>query len=395
MKICIPTATLEILTKHINVSYPDKLQVKVLKVYLKCLFFIYDKQTNRNEENQFFIDIHSNNLDQFYFYINRKKHGCAVILANLEKLQLIKIGKKYNTGKITKAYTKSFKVTWIIDNRMAEVELDLSRIFDKTYAKNDWKNLVPNHKKIINTTYNTKIDLVEFQIFMIDNIGKIDLKPSKIKGKLKSRVLTYAIAYDYFIRALKFNLNCHWFIESSTGRFYSSFTSLPSIATPFIRIKGKKVIEKDITAAQPTFLAMSVDCPEYKKDILKGEFYESIVVAMGLPLEKKNRDLVKTLLYANVFFNDSKLGKRGKLAKILDKLYPDLRNQINEMKEKDNDEDKLWFKLQSIESHMVLKRFKNHKGLLTKHDSIIFQDDYDYAPEFDKMMDEIRELINL
>lgn len=395
MKICIPTATLEILTKHINAIYPDNVQVKVLKVYLKCLFFIYNKQTNRKEENQFFIDIHSNNLDQFYFYINRKKHGYATILDNLERLKLLKIGKKYNTGTITKAYTKSFKVTWIIDYRMTELELDLLRIFDNTDTKNDWKKLVPNHKKIINTTYNTKIDLVEFQIFMIDNVGKTDLKPSKIKGKLTSRKLSYTIAYDYFIRALKFNLNCHWFVESSTGRLYSSFTSLPSIATPFIRINGKKVIEKDITAAQPTFLAMSVDCPEYKKDILNEEFYENIVVGMGLPLEKKNRDLVKTLLYANVFFNDSKLGKKGKLAKILDKLYPDLRNQINEMKEKDNDEDKLWFKLQSIESHMVLRRFKNHKGLLTKHDSIIFQEDYDYATEFNQMMSEIRELINL
>jgi hypothetical protein len=87
-------------------------------------------------------------------------------------------------------------------------------------------------------------------------------------------------------------------------------------------------------------------------------------------------------MYSKVFFNDRRL-LSGVLYDAFEKFYPSLIKEINILKM-----DKLWLKLQKIESDLIINNFDKENNCLTKHDAIIFiEDRKELVVKFDTIKD--------
>jgi hypothetical protein len=352
----IPTLTLDIISKFISEKYPS-IQEIALKSYTSILMYI---QLYKDDSNSVYKNIHSDNLKKYTFFY--KGHiTYSTILKDLVSLDLLKINPKYSNDSKS-GFTKSYYTTLKIDDNFSEIDIDIEFGSYLTKEQNLSKNR--NYKKIINTTYSTKVDLVGYQNWLKNNIGT-PLKPKRVGNKLIERVLTQEIAYKYIIRVLKFNIGLHWFKSvKDSGRFYSSFTTLPSSTLEFTTIRGRKVIECDVKNAQPLFLIKYIDNEDYKYDVSQGIFYQRFMSELKL-----SKNVIKNMMYSKVFFNDRRL-LSGVLYDAFEKFYPSLIKEINILKM-----DKLWLKLQKIESDLIINNFDKENNCLTKHDAIIFIED--------------------
>jgi hypothetical protein len=105
--------------------------------------------------------------------------------------------------------------------------------------------------------------------------------------------------HTYIIRVLKFNIGLHWFKSvKDSGRFYSSFTTLPSSTLEFTTIRGRKVIECDVKNST-IILNKYIDNEDYKYDVSQGIFYKRFMSELKL-----SKNVIKNMMYSKVFFND-------------------------------------------------------------------------------------------
>ncbi|MES2575667.1 MAG: hypothetical protein V4572_12030 [Bacteroidota bacterium] len=374
IKTPIPTLTLDVISLFISENYPDNPEI-ALKAYTGLLMYIQLYREPDEESESIYKNIHSDNLATYTFYY--KKHiTYKKIITDLVSMNLLVVNNKYRFDG-EKSFTKSYFTTLLIDENFSQIDINVN--FGNYRTKAQHLSKFRNFKKVIHTTYATKIDLLGYQNWLFNNLGT-ELKPKRKENVLIERVLTEEIAYRYLIRALKFNLGLHWFShQKNSGRFYSSFTTLPGSSLDFTTIRGQKVVELDIKNAQPMFLIEYVDDEQYKYDVTSGVFYQKFMSELRMTKNK-----IKNMMYANVFFNDKKLLK-GKLFNAFEKFYPGLIHEINILKM-----DELWLKLQKIESSLIIENFRKDDDCLTKHDAIIYVDNKEITDKYNRILDEFK-----
>ena len=119
------------------------------------------------------------------------------------------------------------------------------------------------------------------------------------------------------ISAYKINLGIHNYSISSTGRVYSSFANYPTFGLPFLTLDGKKLLEFDLTNAQPLLLNLFIDHPKFKADCEAGIFYDVMAKEMNI-----SRQAFKLRSFALIFFNFEKIKSHTKLYQALEVVYP-------------------------------------------------------------------------
>ena len=329
---------------------------------------------------ELWVNINSRDMFSFKFYIEDKEFNYSKLLIMLEKAGVIEINSSYSSGRFSKSYRIA---TDISSSETIILNLDL---YDRVYKNNSrlssgelqihW----PQYSKLIKTLFETTIDLEAA-------FADLDSKKDQIWNYRDGQALYLddKTILEHKITAIMMTLGMHWFKPSTAGRIYTSITNLPKTLVPHILINGQKTVEIDCVNCQPLLLCRLIDSPDYQIDCEKGKFYEAIAEEL-----KISRDEAKELSFSQIFFNNKWLDPD--MYELLDRMYPGLPDQINNLKCKNNKEaqerDKcsmLWYRLQSIESEIFVESTCNKKDkifnhsllspVLTRHDSWICPDD--------------------
>lgn len=354
------------------IDLTEKQKSNLIKQLVSLWFFIYTSQKNDELAINLksYTKIQSRLLQRFYIKLNNQKIGYNKLNDILERNGLITINENFCPIKFSKSYRV---VTDFIGNNYTEVEIDFDKVFDNLKNKSYWVKKYPQYKKQINDTYEVEIDLDNYIHWLNQNSG-LELKPVIKNGILSNRFLTQERIYDYINDALKINLNNIWFKVSNEGRFYNSTTNLSYTAMPFIKLKRRKLIEIDVKNCQPLLLCKLIDNPIYKKDVEEGVFYEKMKDVIGI-----SRNQMKVLSYKYIFFSNKKLNG-GKIYDALQKLYPGLIDQINQLR----NEIEISKELQKLESDIFVKSisYLDFKMML-RHDAVfVYEEDYEIIKSY-------------
>jgi hypothetical protein len=383
----IPTKVLDVIQYYIQLDSDfnkttEKTKQKVIKKSIELWYFIYNRQIQDDKalSLDFYTQIDSKELTYFEIEINGKRYKYNKFLSFLISCKLISVNEKYSVGKFYSSY--KVETEFLKGSSFSEIEIDFTKVFKNTRNKSYWLNKYPQYTHLINDAYNCKVDIDNYYDWMVKNEGK-ELKPVISNGILKQRILDNETIFEYLTSALKVNFNNLWFKLSNEGRFYSSISNLSytTVEYGFIRLYGKQVVEIDLKNCQPLLLTtlLSNKHKQYKEDVEDGEFYYKVGQEIFPHL---NRDDVKkqfkVLSYRFIFFNNKAL-KTGKIYNAMEKIYPGLIEEINEIK----CSIELAKKLQCIESKIfveVLGSLPIQK--LLRHDQILF------FPEYSSMVNE-------
>jgi hypothetical protein len=215
--------------------------------------------------------------------------------------------------------------------------------------------------------------LTEYIKWINNNIGT-ELKPVINNGILETRFLTKERAYDYINDALKINLGNIWFKVSDEGRFYNSTTNLSYTTLPFIRLKRRKLKEIDIANCQPLILSKLINSDLYRIDCENGVFYDNLANELGI-----GRPETKVLSYKFIFFSNRIL-KTGKIYNAMEKLYPGVIGQINELRDKIE----ISKEMQKIESDIFVNKIGNLDfKMMLRHDAVfVYEEDYEIVKNY-------------
>lgn len=376
MKIKLPTALIESINfyisnekefENINIKQRQKLNSKLINLW----YIIFSHQVDNFEKSlRHFVNISRNCFKPIKFFCKPKTYEYNELLNFLSKWKLIEINHKYcspNSSNLRSnnhsPFSKSYKVKtdFLSQTQFTEIEIDFEIIFRNTKKMEFWIDLYPDYKSLIIDSYNTTIQLDEFISWLYMNEG-MELKGKLINGVFIQRFLTPYRIIKYINTALKIQYKNLWFKVSKEGRFYSSLTNLPSVTLPFLQLYNEEIIELDVANCQPLLLAHLIDNEEYKKDVEEGLFYSKMASLIGW-----TTDRFKIMSYRYLFFSNRPL-KGGLIYKALNQMYPNLVDQINNLKK----ENKLAVMLQKIESEIFVKKigvlpFKK----ITRHDSVM------------------------
>lgn len=384
MKIQLPTALIERIDNHIKeeetfFQIKEKQRQLLNKKLINLWYFICSSQIDDNNNTlKYYTNIPRENFRIFKFKFKTKVFQYNELLNYLNKWDLIDINQKYCSKKSCNSFTKSYRINtkFLSGTHMTEVEIDFSKIFKNTNNKEYWMKKYPDHSNLIEDCYNTTINLDEFINWLYMKKGK-KLKSKMINGVLTKRYLTSERIIMYINKALKLHFKNLWFAVSNEGRLYSSITNLPNDAIDYLRLYEKKVIELDVSNCQPLLLAYYINNNDYQKDVENGVFYERILHKLGWK-KKKDRDKLKNLAYRYFFFSKNIL-KSGKIYNVINEFYPQLIEQINDLKKNYN----LALKLQRMESYIFIDRIgKLPNKKITRHDSVlIFKEEEKYFKE--------------
>jgi hypothetical protein len=148
-------------------------------------------------------------------------------------------------------------------------------------------------------------------------------------------------------------------------------------ALPFIKLKGKKVIEIDVKNCQPLLLATIINNVKYKKNVEEGVFYDNMAKKLNM-----KRDKFKVLSYKFIFFSNKKLNS-GKIYNALNNLYPGFIAEINKLREKIN----ISRELQKLESQIMVDAIGNMDcKMMLRHDAVfVYKEDYKHIRSQVKM----------
>lgn len=363
-EIYIYTELLTKITNIVNLSFPEfneKDKLRLTSNLIAIWYQIYEAQQNDEEALtlNYYTNIYSTDFKKYEIIISRNRLTYAKQIELLKIHGVVIINDKYEPKKFSKSYRVD---TSFMTNSYTSVLVNFKKLYKDQIIKEEWIKKFPNHRSQIEQVYLTKIDLPRYVEWIEKNIGISLPKKTTKEGKTKHRTLTVEVSLRYINDALKINQGVIWFaIPDNTGRFYTSLTSLTNTAKPFFRLKGRPVVEIDINNCQPLLLSTIVDHPKYKRDCENGVFYDKL--AKELNMERKD---VKVPAFKYIFFNDKEL-KSGMLYESMEKIYPGLISQINNIKTNS----KLAIQLQKIEADI----FVNHLALIgmdniLRHDSI-------------------------
>ena len=367
--ILLPSEVITKVESYISENYPTvttKSRIKLFKTLLDLWFYIYTRHnTITTAENfkrdtgvlKYWCNISSDKLKSFRIKIDKFLLIHSALLEILEKAQVIEINSSYSTNNtVNKSFTKAYRPHHkLCYDKTTFVDIKLDSFMKDFKTKSQLIRNNKNYKRLINSIYETHINLDEF-------FKELDLLLGKSYNlKKPEQILTPQISYKYKIIAIKVNLGAHFFSISSEGRAYTSIANLPSIMIPFLTLKGKKVQELDAANSQPLLLSSIVNCSSYKKDVEDGVFYERMAEELGM-----TRQEFKIMSYKKIFFNNEQITKP--LIISLDKIYPGLATQINNIKK----ETPLWAILQNLESEIWINVANNCLyPVLTRHDSVL------------------------
>lgn len=377
MKLLIPTEVVNKVKFSIDseldfINLTEKQKSKLNKVLLSLWYFIYNEQ--RSDEETFnlkgFTNIHSDVLSRFRIKINDKSLHYNKLLNILSSNGLISINEIFSTGKFSQSYRIESD---LISTNYSEVEIDFDKIFYNFKNKSYWLKKYPQLKKQINETYEIKIELGDYILWMNNNID-LELKPIMNNGVLERRFLTKERIYNYINDALRINYDNIWFKLSNEGRFYNSTTNLSYTALPFIKLKRRSVKEIDIANCQPLILSKLINNESYKNDCEMGIFYDRLSEELNI-----TRNEAKVLSYKYIFFSNKKL-KSGKIYDCMKKLYGDVIEQINEIR----DRIEISKEMQKIESDIFVNKISilDFKMML-RHDAVyVYEEDYEIIKRY-------------
>ena len=377
MKLIIPIKVQELvmftIQKEIDfINLNEKQKSNLNKQLLSLWYYIYNAQkSNDNIVNlNGFVNIHSKDLKVFRIKINSKSYHYNKLIKLLKDVNLIDINAKFSKGNFSESYRIKSD---IFNNQFEEIELDFDKIFNNIKNKSYWIKKYPNHSKIIKDTYEVKVDLNDYILWLTNNNG-LELKPVIKNGILQKRFLTQERIYDYINDALKVNYDNMWFKVSDEGRFYNSTTNLSYTSLPFIRLKRRKLKEIDIANCQPLILSKLLNSDEYKKDCELGIFYDNLANELGM-----KRQEVKVLSYKLIFFSNKKLNT-GKTYNAMEKLYPGVIEQINELRDKIE----ISKEMQKIESDIFVNKIGSLDfKMMLRHDAVfVYEEDYDIIKNY-------------
>ena len=377
MKLIIPTEVVSKVKFSIDseldfISLTEKQKSNLNKTLLSLWYFIYNEQ--RSDEETFnlkgFTNIHSDILSRFRIKINNTSLHYNKLLDILSDNNIISINNKFSKG----CFSQSYRIeSDLINTNYSEVEIDFDKIFYNFKNKSYWLKKYPNLKKQINETYEVKIDLGEYILWMNNNID-LELKPIMNNGTLQKRLLTKERIYDYINDALRINYDNIWFKLSNEGRFYNSTTNLSYTALPFIKLKRRSVREIDIANCQPLILSKLINNESYKNDCGMGIFYDRLSEELNI-----TRNEAKVLSYKYIFFSNKKL-KSGKIYDCMKKLYGDVIEQINEIR----DRIEISKEMQKIESDIFVNKISHLDfKMMLRHDAVyVYEEDYEIVKKY-------------
>ena len=377
MKLLIPIKVQELVTftiqKEIDfINLNEKQKSNLNKQLLSLWYYIYNAQ--KSDDNVInlngFVNIHSKYLQKFYIRLNKKLFGYKPLLNLLKDVNLIDINVKFSKGNFSESYRIKSD---IFNNQFEEIEIDYEKIFNNIRNKKYWLDKYPNHSKIIKDTYEVKVDLNDYIVWLTNNIG-LELKPVIKNGMIQKRFLTEERIYDYINDALRVNYDNMWFKISDEGRFYNSTTNLSYTTLPFIRLKRRKLKEIDIANCQPLILSKLINSDLYRIDCENGVFYDNLANELGI-----GRPETKVLSYKFIFFSNRIL-KTGKIYNAMEKLYPGVIGQINELRDKIE----ISKEMQKIESDIFVNKIGNLDfKMMLRHDAVfVYEEDYEIVKNY-------------
>jgi hypothetical protein len=377
MKLLIPVKVQELvrftIQKEIDfINLTERQKSNLNKQLLSLWYYIYNSQKNSDKIINLngFVNIHSKYLQNFYIRLNKKLFGYKPLLKLLKDVNLIDINEKFSKGKFPESYRIKSD---IFNNQFQEVELDFDKIFNNIKNKSYWLKKYPNYKNQIKDTYEVKIDLNDYIVWMRENIG-LELKPVIKNGILQKRYLTKERIWDYINDVLMINYDNIWFKVSNEGRFYNSTTNLSYTSLPFIKLKRRSIKEIDVANCQPLILSKLINSNEYKKDCELGLFYNNLADELDI-----SRTSAKMLSYKFIFFSNKKLNT-GKIYDAMEKLYPGVISQINELRDKIE----IAKEMQKIESDIFVNKIGNLDfKMMLRHDAVfVYEEDYDIVKNY-------------
>lgn len=126
--------------------------------------------------------------------------------------------------------------------------------------------------------------------------------------------------------------------DPKSGRVFNNLTSLPKVMRRYVLLDGQPCAEIDIRNSQPLFMAglyqeQSEEARCYAEIVTKGQFYEAIHQASGLPFHSLDRDRLKTSIYSQVLFG--RCYPSSALWGGFQRLFPTLSQIIAESKSQD------------------------------------------------------------
>ena len=380
MKVLIPVTVqnqIEVsITNDFNFEFISELQkIKLNKLLVTLWFFIYVCQKRDDKIFNFkgFTSIHIKDLKKFKITINKTTYNYNFLLQMLINSKLIDRNNKYCVDKFPKSYRIN---TSILNGNYEEIEIDYDKLIYKLKSRKHWVRKYPNHKNHIKNSYDIRIDLPNYALWLRRNMG-IYLKPIIKNGIVINRKLTDERIFDYLNTALQINLGSLWFKVSHEGRFYNTITNMSYTALPFVTLKGKELKEIDVKNCQPLLLATIIDNEKYQQDVENGQFYENIAKELNT-----DRNNFKILSYKYIFFANQKL-KSGKIYEALNKLYPGFIEKLNKLRNQIN----ISRKLQELEATIMVDRVGSQPyKMMLRHDAVFVYDE-----DFDKMCEVVKE----
>jgi len=393
MKTKIPTTVVTSVTDYVNnnFDYTPNQKQKLIKILAELWLFIYNKETcYKNTLQHSYVRINSSELLKFKLNISKCNICYAKLIDMLQAVNLIIVNESYEVGKFSKGYktTKDFST-------FTDLDIDINKVFNtKIKSKKFYLKQFPEHNKLINDAYQFKIKIEDYLAWMQLNKGLTVREETKRFNKstnkvqtVKAEILDDEKIYEFLIDALRINIESLWFAVSSTGRFYNSFSNLSTTVLPFITAKSKnKLVEIDAANAQPLMLTTIIEDDKFKKSCENGKYYDDIAYA-----NKLERKQVKSNMFT-IFFEDRHITKKNR--ELIESAFPGLTDKINALKspkvhgvQMKQDNELLWFKLQSIESSIFVKTALATKTpVLVRHDSIIIDQKF-----IDQLEKELRE----
>jgi len=362
--ILIPATLVDLISNSIttNANFHGITDVSKSKLLTNCIelwLFILDKQ----EQYNYFVSIHSDDLIKFNIKIKNKKWTYKYILEILSNANLIEANEKYSAGSFPKSYRVLYNFT--DDNSTIEIEINLSKVFSKIKDKQYWLERYTDYAHLIEDCYRTTIDINNWAKYLYANEGMV-LKPRMKDGVLVQRILDKQRIVNYILRAVKVNINNLWFGVSPQGRFYSSITSLPSIITPFIRLSGKEVVSIDISNFHPLIISSFIKSKEFRNDVENGVFYKKLgMIMFG---ENTEAAIQKAKLEVMLRFFSLHQLKSGNFVDAMNFLYPNFIAQLNAIKATD----KVAHITHTIESEIMVRGVGSlNINKLLKHDEVM------------------------
>jgi len=171
MFIKIPTILVEKINYSIDIdsrftNINENSRIKLIKVLLELWYFIYIRQVEDTTKPNldFYVDIHSRELNRFYITISKNRlryNDLFTLLEDTIQIKTSEVGSKiYQGGKFSCGYR--INTAFVSTSNMTEIDLDTELVFSRGKDKKYWLKKYENYKHLIEDCYNTQIKLDEY-----------------------------------------------------------------------------------------------------------------------------------------------------------------------------------------------------------------------------------------